>query len=170
MKQFEEFPDYYVTENGDVWSKKYHPTQNKNCELRKLKTSLDGGGYLKIILHKNKKKYTKKIHRLVALNLIPNPKNLREINHINGIKTDNRLENLEWVTPSQNTRHSFYMGLQKPIKGEKNSRSKLTIEQVIEIREKYKTGQFSQRKLAKEYGISRSLICFIVNNKNWKHI
>ena len=37
MKQIEEFPDYYVTENGEVWSKKYHPIQNKNCELRKLK-------------------------------------------------------------------------------------------------------------------------------------
>lgn len=171
MKQIEEFPDYFVNETGEIWSKSYHLKKNKNCELRKLKPSLNiRDGYLIVSLMKDGKKYTKNVHRLVALTLISNSENLEQVNHINGIKTDNSIQNLEWCSPSHNTKHSFDMGLQKPKIGEEVGNSKLIEEQVIEIRELYRTGNYTQKQLGEMFGVSRSLICFIVRNRNWTHI
>jgi len=80
--------------------------------------------YSQVTLVKNGIKKYYKIHRLVALNFITNPLNKKEVNHINGIKNDNRVENLEWATSSENQIHAVKTGLQKPIKGKNNKRSK----------------------------------------------
>ena len=68
-------------------------------------------GYLRVTLHNNKFKYQTGIARLVALAFIPNIYNKPQVNHINGIKTDNRVENLEWVTSSENSLHAYNSGL-----------------------------------------------------------
>ena len=107
MKQIEGYEGLYsITKDGKVWS---HP---KYCglSLRKgkwLKYNYNDNKYLYVILYKNKKGKTQRIHRLVADAYIPNPKNKTCINHKNGIKTDNRIENLEWVTYSENTQHAI---------------------------------------------------------------
>jgi len=87
----------------------------------------------------------------------------REINHINGIKSDNRLANLELVTRGENIAHAYRLGLRRN-DGEKNPRAKLTAAQVEEIR----SSSESQRAIARRYGISRTHVKDIRSGKSWK--
>lgn len=100
MKQFKNFPQYAMDVNGDVYR------LNKNG-LRKIEGQKDTKGYIQICLYLDGKRYFKMHHRLIAEEFIPNPLNKSQINHINGIKTDNRICNLEWVTPKENVRHAI---------------------------------------------------------------
>jgi hypothetical protein len=108
------------------------------------------------------------IHRLVAIAFIPNPDNLPEVNHKKGIRCDNRANELEWVTQSENHKHAYRIGLQISQKGEENGLSKLTRKQVDEIRAKYIPVKYSQYKLAIEYGVCQQNISDIINYKLWK--
>ena len=94
----------------------------------------------------------------------------REVNHIDGDKTNNLYTNLEWVTSQENQIHAVQSGAQIIHKGEKNGKAKLKEYQVLEIREKYKLGTFYHRELAEMYNVSRETIGDIVNRKSWKHI
>ena len=83
----------------------------KKCKI--LKSNLNNNGYTHVILSKLNKRKTILIHRIVALAFIPNTDNKPQINHINGIKNDNRILNLEWSTAAENTKHAFNTGLRK---------------------------------------------------------
>lgn len=74
-----------------------------------IKGCLAANGYLVLNLSMHGKEKTSTIHRIVAKAFIPNPENKVQVNHINGDKTDNRVENLEWVTKSENAIHSLYV-------------------------------------------------------------
>ena len=79
-----------------------------------MKQRHDKDGYLRITMTKNGKQKVISVHRLVALAFIPNNENKKQINHINGIKDDNRIENLEWCTNSENQLHSIHILGNKP--------------------------------------------------------
>jgi hypothetical protein len=107
VKELKDFPGYYITEDGKVFSKRtFGPQDNRETNFRELKFS-NHKGYMRVRLMKNNKQYTKAIHRLVAESFIPNPNNLPQVNHINEIKDDNRVCNLEWVNNQQNSEHSL---------------------------------------------------------------
>ena len=124
--------------------------------------------YLSIGLRRNNLSSGHMVHRLVAKAFIPNPLNKKTVNHINGIKDDNRVENLEWNTVKENVRHSWRTGLSKPQKGEINNQSKLKEEDVIKI--KKLIGNVSQVDIAKKYNVHPSTIYLIKKGKNWKYL
>jgi hypothetical protein len=128
---------------------------------------VDRDGYFRRTLCKNSlcKQITE--HRLVATTFIENLENKLTINHINGIKTDNRVENLEWNTNLENKQHAISTGL-TDLKGTNHPRCKLSEKDVLEIRE---IG-FTQTRtaLSKKYGVSRNSILGIINRKYWNHI
>ena len=131
-----------------------------------LKNILNRKGYYYITLYKNGKAIKKTIHRLVATAFIANTKNKPQVNHINGIKTDNRVENLEWCDSRENRIHAFKIGLQKS--GEERKTAKLTQKQADEIRKEYTSGKISKRQLAEKYGVSEGTIKCVILRKTYK--
>ncbi len=85
-------------------------------EGRTLKSRVNNRGYQAVVLSKEGKCYTKFIHRLMADAFLPNPLSKKYINHRDGVKTNNALENLEWVSHSENMKHAYALGLIKPKK------------------------------------------------------
>lgn len=140
----------------------------KNKHGKFLKASRDKHGYLTVSLCKNGYARQFFVHRLVALAFIGNPENKPTVNHINGDKTDNRVDNLEWATQSENNFHAYKMRLAVPHKnrGEKNGRTKLSNRQVCEIRLMLQTG-YKNIELAAMYQVSASVISRIKKHKTF---
>lgn len=133
---------YAITKTGKVWSSR---------SGKFLKQKIEEKGYCVVRLYKNSTPKAYKVHRLVAFAYIDNPDKLPFIDHINGIRNDNRLENLQWITNAENVRKSPYF--------------KMTREKVEEI--KSLEGTLSQRKIAKRYGVSQSFVWRVFHRKLW---
>jgi hypothetical protein len=171
---FESF--YQVSNFGNVKSlNRIVVSTDKGNYLRKGKIlikTIDHFGYERVGFTLNSKTVAKKVHRLVAEAFIDNPYNNPHINHIDGNKSNNHCSNLEWCTSSENAIHAFKIGLRvAPVynrKEERNNNSKLSSQQVKEIRNKYIPYKYSAKKLAIEYNVSESCITHILNNTSWK--
>lgn len=156
---------YQVSNIGRIKSlpkKTYNPHCSHSLTKTKiLKASKNNYGY--ITTHFRKK--TIKVHRLVALAFIPNPNNKPKVNHKNGIKTDNRVENLEWCTQLENVIHGYETGLTVVPRGEKAYHAKLTNKQVLEIKELTANTSILLKSIAQTYGVTPSLIGMIRSGK-----
>lgn len=131
-----------------------------------LKQMLSEKGYLQVNLYILSRNVPQRVARVVAQSFIPNPENKSQVNHINGIKTDNRVENLEWNTSLENIRHSIVNNLKKTARGEQSGASKFKDEDIRYIRESNKI----KYHLAKEYNVCITTITNIKNKITWKHI
>lgn len=135
-----------------------------------MKPFEDEDGYLRIQLIKDNVRKKHFVHRLVALNFIPNPENKPEVNHKEGNKQDNRVELLEWNTTSENQRHAIANKFYETAKGEKSGTAKLKEVEVREIHRLWKTGEVSQKYLSDIFGVASAAISRIVNGVRWRHI
>jgi len=159
MIQTKEFYDYTVYSDGRVWSNKH------------LGKWINGGinkrGYEFVILRINNQYVKWYRHRLIlyVFNEIPECKNL-QVNHKNLIKSDCRLENLEWTTGKENVEHAVKNNAYPYKKGEKAGNVKLTDEEAKII----KYSGLSASELKKLYGCSRCTVSQIRNNRKWKHV
>ena len=129
-------------------------------------------GYQRIHVSNNGKHYKFLVHRLVAQAFILNPDNLPQVNHKDGNKQNNHVNNLEWCNASDNLKHAYKAGL-RTANGERNNAHKLTETEVSEIKKRYVRGKHSECNsfgLAKLYGVSSKCILNIVNGTSWKHV
>ena len=126
--------------------------------------------YPAVQLHIDKKHKYFLLHRLLAEGFIPNPNNLPQINHKDGNGLNFALDNLEWCTPGQNLKHAHDTGLFKPNYAKGTQIPSAVINEEIARKIKYEHKGMTQKQRGALYGISRSAVQAIDNNKNWKHV
>ena len=116
-KDIKDFPNYQISNFGRVKSKERIANIGNNAKRKfkekNLKFSFSNGYYL-VMLYNNNKRKSIAVHRLVATHFIDNPNNYDVINHIDGNKLNNNVENLEWCTQSHNVKEAYRLGLEKP--------------------------------------------------------
>lgn len=126
-----------------------------------LKPNINKDGYLfRNYTGDSGRVYSGRINRLVALAFISNPENKPTVNHIDGIKTNNQVDNLEWATREEQMIHAYKLGLKKPMRGVNHPSHKLSKEDVLYIREHYKAHdrEFGMIPLAKKFKVSEATI------------
>ncbi len=126
---------------------------------RKIKTSIDKQGYERFSVSIKNKVKNFLVHRILAECYLENPSNKPEVNHKNGLKNDNRIENLEWATKKENMNHSVKV-LGKKFQGKISEEDKMFIKTNCIPRHK----QYSQSALAKKFNISQAAIRYILNH------
>ena len=141
-------PKEFIDKRGRLW--------RRHGKMMKLQQ--DKLGYKQILLsypHGTSKLY--KVHRLVATEFISNPHNYPEVNHLNGNKSDNRKDNLEWTTHSGNIKHAYDIGLLHGLKGQQNPSAKLKDLDLPHIADLRKQG-ISFQKIAEQFGVTKTCI------------
>ena len=157
-EEWKEYNGYQVSNFGKVI--------NKSGKV--LSTKPDKHGYICTSITDYGGSRIKGMHRIVAIVFIPNPNNLPEVNHIDGVKSNNRVDNLEWVTKKENQQHEVRVLKQR--NGEKNCKNKLKKEEVIEIYNLCKEGKLLYKEIAKIYGVIPEQIHRIAKGVNWKDL
>ena len=119
---------------------------------------------------KNKKIF--RVHKAVAETFIPNPNKKVTVNHIDGNKQNNVINNLEWATYSENTQHATRMGLINHAQGTDSASSKLSSDDVAYIREHYIPGDsiYGTRALGRQFNVNHETIRDVIRNNTYKNI
>ena len=155
----EGFPKYKVSDTGIVWNKE------KDVEVR----TRNRNGYIGVTLFNDGYRKDENVHRLVAKAFLIGEPDQDQVNHKDGNKSNNHVDNLEWCTLSENRQHAYDNGLQHGRKGSKHHGAKFTEDEIREIKRKLANG-YGVTKLARELGVSHATISLINTGKNWSHI
>lgn len=158
FKDIKGFSNYEISNHGNIRIK-------KTGRIRRA--SINNGKYRRLGLTKNGIAQNFFVHRLVAEHFIPNPNDLPQVNHIDGIKTNNNVKNLEWVSNSQNMNHAYGLGLSD--QGEKHYHAVLTNSQAKQIFDMAWSGH-RPKDIAEKFGVLPTSICNIKYKRSWKHI
>lgn len=156
LKQHPEYKSYIISECGKVFR-----------NGKELKTRVTKFGYVQTWVTENSVTKYKFIHRLVAETFLPKPEQGYEINHKNGIKTDNNLSNLEWVKRQDNINHAWESGLYKKAENSPNAKLKNSD---IPIIKQLKSEGLSYNKIGKKFGVNHATIRNICNGSNWRSL
>lgn len=177
VEGYEQF--YQASNMGRIKSKRSdreYPLGGKHKTIRVReypeiikKQYLTPQGYLSVCLSDKVKATRFQVHRIIGLMFVLNPEKKPFINHEKGIRTDNRATELRWVTKIENEQHAWKVLKRRAVRGEENGKSKLTAEQVKNIRAEYFCG-ISPKKIAEKFGISDRYVVDIGAMKVWKHI
>ena len=164
-KPIDGYPNSLISNKGRVMSlfrgvRKIRALQEHEC------------GYLTLTLQRKDKTKRMRVHRLVAAAFLgPIPEGL-DVNHKDGNKKNNNVENLEFMTRSENCKHGFRLGLSFTpfrVKGENHKLAKLTEAEVLAIRNRYSNGE-GCRSIADSYNVSRYTVWDIAKRRTWTHI
>lgn len=164
-KTVSEIPIYEVSNFGNVRSIDRIDALKRLKLGKELSKSRNAAGYFTVSLSGARKTFL--VHRLVAHAFIVKPNNKNYVNHKDGNKENNNVENLEWVSAQENSLHSYYI-LKRSRLGESHHFHKLNRKSVQIIRDMLKEKRYSQSYLATAFNISVSTIWAIANNKIWK--
>lgn len=162
MKELKEFENYYVTENGEVYS-------YKGVKPRKMKLKTRADGYIEVTLRKNKKPVSIMVHRLVAMTYLDNVENKPCVNHKDGVKSNNHFSNLEWCTYKENTEHAFETGLITRI-GEGSDFCTTTENQVRLCCELLQNTSLYVTEIAERVGVGKDVVSKIKRKESWTHV
>ena len=168
-KDIDDFDGYEVSNFGNVRGKDRLRKGKHGLRLtngQPIKQVFNKKGYPEVRFRKNGT-HTRLVHRLVAKAFIPNCDNKSQVNHIDGNKLNNRADNLEWVSNSENQLHAYKLGLQPSRAGENNSKAKITNKDVTLLKEMYNSGK-SANEISKIMNISLSSIRQIIYGRTWK--
>lgn len=160
MKPVAGFTGYYITECGRLFSTRKGKLKERKPVVRKR------DGYLQFKLRRDDNtECMMLLHRIMATTFLPNPENKSQVNHKDNCRFNNRLDNLEWVTRSENLKHAFKIGASSNV-GVRNPRARLTVKDVLEIR----SDNSKIHEIAKRFNLSWGAVNNIKKRRIWKHI
>jgi len=161
--------EYQINISGEIKSlEKIRPAKQGSLCTKKeriLQNCYSHWGYKYNVVIKDGKRKCVFAHKALAEIFIPNPERKTQVNHIDGNKLNNKLSNLEWCTPKENSTHSALV-LGNSF-GEKNGNSKLNKENVEEIRKTYKPFVLTRKMLGDKFGVTKNMIDKILQRRNW---
>lgn len=164
--------NYYVDTKGNIYSSNFSKNnvlkKRKICKVKNKKDK-DNPYYI-VHLSVNNNSYNILVHRLVAGAFLPNPDNKPEVNHKDGNKSNNNVDNLEWCTSKENIIHAYSMGLKKQNCGEKNHNAKIKKKEAKKICRLLEENKLTIKEISEIIGCNKSIIMNIRQKKAWTDV
>lgn len=155
---------YVINNYGEIYRVK------SSGKLKIMKYQIDSDGYFTVVLHLDGVGYFRRVNRLVALAFIENPDNKPEVNHIDGNKQNNIVENLEWVTAKENIVHAWENELACAKSGESHPNSKYTEKDIRNVCEYLVENKYTMKEISEKTGVSYTVVKQVRNHVIWTSI